>query len=150
MIRSIFVRNFGRLNPQRISQIHQMFLFLDDNAAQNLAEGKFAHGISLTNPLAVILNRYALVFQIELEHGSSIFRRLYRYRFHRGLAAEIVDLLGDLQCMAQFLGRMRFQFASDVRIGGTLQGLAIHNIRDYCLVLPCQVLIEDTDHFLTG
>ena len=59
-----------------------------------------------------------LVFQVEAEHLFGLIGGLHRLGRYRGHSAEVVDLVGDLQCVIQLLARVLLQLTGDVHVLG--------------------------------
>lgn len=84
---------------------------------------------------AVILDGDPLVFQIETKHRFGLFRGLHRLWRDGRHAAEIVNLLGQLQGVLEFLGGVYFKLAGDIHVLGAFENLAVIHVGDDCLIL---------------
>ena len=74
-----------------------MFLFLGDDFPQHFAKREFAHRVRLSNPLAIIHNRDAFIFEIEVEHIGRLTGDLHFFRLIDRFPVQIIDLLRDLK-----------------------------------------------------
>ena len=83
---------------QHVGQIGLMFLLVDENLANVFRQGVFASRTRIASPAGDSCEyRLILVVEIELEHFFCLLRNLHRVGLMGGLAAKIVDLLGDRQ-----------------------------------------------------
>src|SRR5580704_5483552 len=59
---------------ERRRQVNLVVLLVYENLPNLLRHGKFAEGFTLANPLAVIPDRFILIFQIKAEHFLCLLR----------------------------------------------------------------------------
>jgi hypothetical protein len=88
---------------ERRRQIDLVVLLVYENLPNLLRHGKFAEGFTLPNPLAVIPDRFILIFQIKAEHVLCRFRSPNRLGRDGRHFAQIVDLPRNDQGVLQLL-----------------------------------------------
>ena len=81
-----FREHVRHLNSQRGGQIVLVFLFLGNDLAELVGQGVVADRFGLLHPLAVVLDGFSLVIQVETEHLFGLVAQLYRLGRGRGLA----------------------------------------------------------------
>ena len=101
--------DIGCVHSQCRRQRDLVVLFLNQYLAMCFATRVLAQRLALANALAVITDRFVLIFQIDNKHVLGLLRGLNRLRNNFGHASEIVNLVGDDQRVLKFFAGMRYQ-----------------------------------------
>lgn len=138
------------VDPKRVREIGHVFLFLHDDLAQHLAQRELAHCVRLSDTFPIGLDGLDFVIEVELEHFLRFVGEFHGLGHRDRRAVEVIDLLGDLDGVIQFLAGVLLQFTGDGLELRTLHRLAVDDVGDDRLEFPGEVLIEQTDHFITA
>jgi hypothetical protein len=126
-----------------------MLLFLHQDLANMFRHRVFSQGLALGNPVAVISDCFGPILKIELEHIPGLFGRPDLLRLDCLHAAEIIDLFGNNERVAELFLRVLFKLTGNV-LFGALQHLRVNNIRNDRLVFTPQVFVQEFNQLFTG
>jgi hypothetical protein len=138
------------VNAQRSGQGDGAVLLVEQNYANVLGYRVFLQLFALMNALAAVADGFGFVLQVELQDFLGFRRGADRFGMRYRHAAKIINLIGNDQCVAEFLGRALFEFGGDVHIFRALQDLRINYVRYDGLIFPGQILVEQRDQALTS
>jgi hypothetical protein len=119
-----------------------------NDLAELLGKRVMAQRLSLLHTRPIIANGFGLVIEIESKHLFGLLREFHFLWRRRRHSPEIVDLVGENECMLQLLGGMQFQFGRDLHPFGSPQNIAINDVGNDRLILTGEIFIQHLDKIL--
>ena len=104
-------------------KLGMQLLFLPEDLADVFRDCVLAERLALAYAIAVRANGVVLVLQIRAQHLFGLVRQLHGQRRRGRHPAQIVDVFGDRQRVAQLVAGVLLELLRDVHVLGALQRL---------------------------